>query len=74
MAWLLQTPGGGSPKLLENIIGECGPAVRGGAAFAFASAGGVKLLMAEDPFQKFLTASEFTVVVGLDAITDLQFS
>jgi hypothetical protein len=72
MAWLLQTPEGRSPTLLENIIGECGAAIRGGAAFAFTSAVGVKLLIAEDPFQKFLKVSEFTVVVGLDAITDTK--
>jgi PLD-like domain len=45
---------------------------KGGAAFAFASAMGVKLLAAEPVFQKFLNASELVAVVGLDAITDLN--
>lgn len=72
MAWHLQTPDDGSPKLLANILAECGPAVKGGAAFAFASAQGVKLLGAEPVFNKFLKASEFVTVIGLDAITDTR--
>lgn len=72
MAWFLQTPDGASPKLLANILAECGPASKGGAAFAFASAQGVKLLAAEPVFSKFLKASEFVVIVGLDAITDTR--
>ncbi|MGX1104504.1 phospholipase D family protein [Bradyrhizobium elkanii] len=72
MSWHLQTPDGGSPNLLANIIAECGAAQKGGAAFAFASAQGVKLLSAEPIFSKFLKAGEFTVIVGLDAITDTR--
>lgn len=72
MPWFLQTPDGASPKLLGSILSECGAAVKGGAAFAFASAQGVKLLAAEPTFSKFLKASEFVVVVGLDAITDTR--
>jgi hypothetical protein len=71
MGWHLQTPGGASPKLLAKILAECGRAQKGGAAFAFASAQGVKLLAAEPVFSKFLKAAEFTIVVGLDAITDI---
>lgn len=72
MGWFLQTPDSASPKLLANILAECGSAEKGGAAFAFASAQGVKLLAAEPVFSKFLKASEFTIVVGLDAITDTR--
>jgi HKD family nuclease len=72
MSWHLQTPDGGSPKLLANILAGCGDALKGGAAFAFASAQGVKLLAAEKTFSKFLKAGEFTLVVGLDAITDVR--
>jgi len=71
MVWYLQTPDGASPKLLANIRSECGLASKGGAAFAFASAH-VKLLAAEPIFVKFLKASEFVMVVGLDAITDTR--
>jgi energy-converting hydrogenase Eha subunit B len=72
MGWFLQTPDGASPKLLKSILDQCGPAKKGGAAFAFASAQGVKLLIAEPAFSKFLEASEFTIIVGLDAITDTK--
>jgi HKD family nuclease len=72
MGWHLQTPGGASPKLLAKILAECGRAQKGGAAFAFASAQGVKLLAAEPVFSKFLKAAEFTIVVGLDGITDTR--
>jgi HKD family nuclease len=72
MLWFLQTPDGTSPKLLKNILDQCGSAVKGGAAFAFASAQGVKLLAAEPIFEKFLKAGEFTIIVGLDGITDIR--
>ena len=39
---------------------------KGAAAFAFASAMGVKQLIAELEFQKFLKASEFVAAIGLD--------
>src|SRR5687768_8472695 len=72
MAWFLQTPDVASPKLLSKILLQCGPHVRGGAAFAFASAEGVKLLAAEPAFCAFLPGSSFSVIVGLDAITDTR--
>src|ERR1700722_18021354 len=72
MAWNLQTPDSASPKLLANILSECGPASKGGAAFAFASAQGVKLLAAEPVFGKFLKAAEFTIIVGREAIADTR--
>jgi hypothetical protein len=72
MAWFLQTPEATSPKLLAKIVEKCGPALRGGAAFAFATANGVKLLLAEPAFQNLLATGEFKVVVGLDAITDTK--
>ena len=72
MAWFLQTPDAASPKLLANIVDKCGPAIKGAAAFAFASANGVKLLLAEPAFQHLLEKGEFLVIVGLDAITDTR--
>jgi HKD family nuclease len=72
MTWILQTPDAESPTLFATILAECKSAVRGGAAFAFASERGVKLLASEPAFNKFLKTSEFSVVVGLDAITDTR--
>jgi hypothetical protein len=72
MGWFLQTPDDASPTLLKNILDQCGPAQKGGAAFAFASAQGVRMLASEPAFSKFLKAAELTMVVGLDAITDTK--
>jgi hypothetical protein len=72
MGWFLQMPDRASPKLLAKILADCGPAQEGGAAFAFASAQGVKLLAAEPAFSDFLKSSKFTIVIGLDAITDTR--
>jgi HKD family nuclease len=70
MTWYLQTPNGHGETLLANILAACGPAKKGGAAFAFATAQGVRLLAAEEKFKSFLNAAKFTIVIGLDAITD----
>ncbi len=48
----------------------CKGASSGGAAFAFATANGVKLLAAEQAFQDFLKSAKFLTIIGLDAITD----
>ena len=72
MAWLLQTPDPESPKLIAYIARGCKSASGGGAAFAFASGMGVKLLTADPNFQEFLKTSKFLVVIGLDAITDTR--
>jgi hypothetical protein len=68
--WSLQTPAIGSPKLLDVLCDQANDSVRGGAAFAFATAAGIKLLSADARFKKGLDAGKFTMVVGLDAITD----
>ncbi|MHB1100825.1 MAG: phospholipase D family protein [Burkholderiales bacterium] len=68
--WLLQTPDVRSPKLLDVLSKQAKDATRGGAAFAFATATGIKLLGADDAFKKLLNSGSYTLVVGLDAITD----
>lgn len=70
--WILQTPDASSTKLLKLIGAECEKAVQGGAAFAFVTSAGVKLLEAEVGFQTLLRAGKFVMVIGLDAITDTQ--
>ena len=72
MSWFFQTPHSTSPKLIGKIFDHCDGAQQGGAAFAFASAMGVKLLGSQPTFSKFLETSEFTMIVGLDAITDTK--
>lgn len=58
--------------LHEAMLGACIKATSGGAIFAYASAHGVKLLLEDDTFQKFAKKREFTLIVGVDAITNLK--
>jgi hypothetical protein len=60
-----------SEYLLERILEASSVASRGGGAFAFASLGGVKLLLADIDFRRFLTRSPFDLVIGVDAVTTL---
>lgn len=68
--WIFQTPETTSSKMRSLIGVEAGKATRGGAAFAFVTAAGAKMLEAEAGFKALLAAGEFDMVVGLDAITD----
>lgn len=60
-----------SDYLLERIIEASNVASRGGAAFAFASLGGVNLLLGDAEFRRFLARSPFDLVIGVDAVTTL---
>jgi hypothetical protein len=59
-----------SVYLLEEILEACVGASHGAGIFAFASAGGVRLLLHDPAFKDFLSQSTFELVVGLDAVTD----
>jgi hypothetical protein len=59
-----------SAYLLEEILTACERASSGACAFAFASAGGVNLLLGDAQFSKFITDRQFEVIVGVDAVTD----
>ena len=56
--------------LLEGILEACEGASSGAAAFAFASAGGVRLLLRDTLFISFLSHASFDLVVGVDAVTN----
>ena len=58
-----------SEYLLEKIIEASSGASKGGAAFAFASLGGINLLLRDAEFRSFLARSPFELVVGVDAVT-----
>jgi hypothetical protein len=60
-----------SEYLLESVVESSLEATTGGGAFAFASTGGVKLLLEDGTFQKFLSRSAFDLVVGVDAVTNI---
>jgi HKD family nuclease len=70
MTWHLQSPKAGGDKLINSITQNCGAASEGAGAFAFATSAGVKLLLAQKEVSDFLSAREFLLIVGLDAITD----
>lgn len=72
MQLCIQDPGWPqSEYLLERLIEAAAEADSGGGAFAFASAGGVKLLLEDEDFAHFLSRSPFDLIVGVDAITNL---
>lgn len=59
-----------SKYLLEEVIEASKNALNGVGAFAFASAGGIKLLFQDHDFVKFLSRAPFDLVIGMDGITD----
>lgn len=60
-----------SEYLLERIVEASSEATSGGGAFAFASTGGVKLLLEDETFARFLSRSSFDLIVGVDAVTNV---
>lgn len=60
-----------SEYLLERLIEASSEATSGGGAFAFASTGGVKLLLEDESFARFLSRSPFNLIVGVDAVTNV---
>jgi hypothetical protein len=70
MSWHLQTPTATAPKLLAAIGNASAGSSRGGGAFAFATATGINLLIAEPSVQALLAVGPLDLIVGLDAITD----
>ncbi len=61
-----------SSYLLEEILDACQHADHGGGTFSFASPGGVRLLLHDQVFESFLQKSPFELVVGVDAVTNVQ--
>jgi hypothetical protein len=68
--YLQDSDNASSTSLIEMIIASSKRSQRGGAAFAFASAGGARLLLEDELFQDFATSGTFHLVVGVDALTD----
>lgn len=59
-----------SVYLLEEILTACEGASHGAGVFAFASAGGVRLLLQDATFARFLSRAPCEMIIGVDAITD----
>lgn len=66
----LQDPGATSEHLLEALLQAAVGADRGGAIFAFATADGIRTVLQDPAFAPLLTDGEFTLVVGVDSVTD----
>ncbi len=60
----------GSEYLIDTLLDACDGATRGAGAFAFLSAGGVRMFLKDEGFVNFAQAGAFDLVVGIDAITD----
>lgn len=65
-----QVAGAAGGYLLEHLLLESMGAQRGGGIFAWANAGGIKILLEDDAFDEFLVAGNFRLFVGTDSITD----
>jgi len=61
-----------STYFLEEILVASKGALDGVGAFAFASQAGIKLLLEDVDFVRFLSKSKFNLIVGVDAITDTK--
>ncbi|AUN14317.1 phospholipase D family protein [Paraclostridium sordellii] len=61
-----------SYSLHEALLGASEGAINGGAVYAFVSAGGVKLLLANEKFKNILKNGSFELIVGIDEITNTK--
>ena len=60
-----------SAYLHEALISSCVGGVAGGGAYAFASKDGIELLIEDDNFKQFLKTGQYTLIVGMDDITNI---
>lgn len=71
MPFYIQDPSGEHCKLLhDSILTEANKASEGGGAFAFATKGGIELLFNSAEFKELLRKGRYTLIVGMDGITD----
>jgi HKD family nuclease len=69
-ALCLQDPSfDGSQYLLETLLEQSIDCVRAGAAYAWATARGVDLLLEDEVFREFLKQGSFQLIIGVDEIT-----
>lgn len=72
MAFYIQDPTySKSSYLHESLISSCVGSIAGGGAYAFASKDGIELLIEDDNFKQFLKTGQFTLIVGMDDITNI---
>lgn len=61
-----------SSILYDRIVHACKDSMIGGGAFAFVSRAGIELLLCTPEFVQLLSQGEFTLVIGMDAITNTK--
>lgn len=59
-----------SYSLHEALLQACSGAQNGGGAYAFISQDGVKLLLEDEVFKRFVELGSFKLIVGIDQITN----
>jgi len=60
-----------SYTLHEALIQSCAASIQGKGAYAFASKSGIEILLKDRVFDSLLDRGEFSLIVGIDEITDL---
>lgn len=68
----LQDPNLKDYNLHEEILLASISAINGAGVFAFATRGGISLLLADDFFVEYIATSTFLLIVGTDEITNTQ--
>lgn len=69
----IQDPRYENGKLLnEALLEACNHALYGAGTYAFVSADGVKLLMKNETFERFITEGTYELLIGMDEITDTR--
>lgn len=62
----------GNKLLHEALLDACSEATYGAGAYAFVTAGGVRMLMEDTIFANFINQGRYHLVIGMDEITNTQ--
>ena len=62
----------GNKLLHEALLDACSEASYGAGAYAFVTAGGVRMLMEDTIFANFISQGRYHLVIGMDEVTNTQ--
>ncbi|MHC1723933.1 MAG: phospholipase D family protein [Aminipila sp.] len=69
----IQDPRYENGRLLnEALLEACENALYGAGTYAFVSADGIKLLMGNETFERFITLGKYELIIGMDQITNTR--
>ncbi|MDV3597885.1 hypothetical protein CMU77_17910 [Elizabethkingia anophelis] len=60
-----------SYTLHEALISSCSRSTQGKGAYAFASKGGIEILLKDNVFDSLLERGEYSLIIGIDEITNI---